>query len=58
MKTYQISLADSTACKNSVEIIKTEHTYAAVDTERSARMNEHAYAVCNTEPQKDNAPLC
>lgn len=24
---------------------------------RSERINEHSYAVCNTEPQKDNAPL-
>lgn len=34
MKTYQISLADSIAIKNSVQIIETEHTYATVDTER------------------------
>lgn len=50
-------MADSIACKNSVKIIKTEHTYAAVDTERSERMNDHSYAVCNTEPQKVNVPL-
>lgn len=34
MKTNQISSADSIECKNSVKIIETEHTYAAVDTER------------------------
>lgn len=36
---------------------KDEHTYATVDTERSERMNEHSYPVCNIEPQKDNTPL-